>query len=178
MQARANRRLLWRARCGAPLQRLHLGREFGSCHPWDASTFAHRRADSIGEVRETQQAAGLGVADPIQMTAAAAHVIIAQSRRVVRSAMTDQESGGWTVSASTATLAELYRLLEGSANPSKRIEIQRELVNRARHQGLSTEEIVKILVANVPTKRARGEIAKQWCAALGLTEKEAKRLAG
>jgi hypothetical protein len=92
--------------------------------------------------------------------------------------MTDQESGGWTVSASTATLAELHRLLEGSTNPSKRIEIQRELVNRARHQGLSTEEIVKILAANAPTKRARGEIAKQWCEALGLTEKEAKRLAG
>ncbi len=70
------------------------------------------------------------------------------------------------------------RLLEGSPDPSKRIAIQRELVNRERHQGLSTEEIVDILVANVPTKRARGEIARQWCEALGLTEKEAKRLAG
>jgi hypothetical protein len=121
---------------------------------------------------------GLGVADPIQMTAAAIHVIIAQSHGVKRGAMTDQESGGWTVSASIATLAELYRLLEGSPDPSKRIEIQRELVNRARHQGRSTEEIVEILVAKVPTKRARREIAKQWCKALGLTEKEAKRLAG
>ncbi len=92
--------------------------------------------------------------------------------------MTDQESGGWTVSASTATLAELYRLLEGSPDPSKRIEIQRELVNRARQQGLSTEDIVEILVAHVPTKRARGDIAKQWYEALGLTEKEARRLAG
>ena len=92
--------------------------------------------------------------------------------------MTDQESGGWTVSASTATLAELYRLLEGSRDPSKRIEIQRELVKRARDQGLSTREIVEILVANVRTRRARGQIAKEWAEALGLTEREAKRLAG
>lgn len=91
-------------------------------------------------------------------------------------------SGGWSVSVKTtssAALTELYQLLKGSKeNRSQALEIQKELVERARAEGLTTQEIVNALVAGVGKKSERAEIAKEWCEALGLTETEAKRLAG
>ena len=89
---------------------------------------------------------------------------------------------GWSVSvknASTATLMALYQLLKASdENRPQALEIQRELVRRARAEALTTHEIVRILVAGVGTKRQRGLIAMEWCDALGVTEIEARRLAG
>lgn len=53
----------------------------------------------------------------------------------------------------------------------------RELVQRARAEGVTTQEIVRILVAGVGTKRQRRLIAREWCDALGITEIEARRMA-
>ena len=88
----------------------------------------------------------------------------------------------WSIgvkNASTATLMELYQLLNASdENRPQALEIQRELVRRARAEGLTTREIVRILVAGVGTKRRRGLIAREWCDALEITETEAGRMAG
>lgn len=89
--------------------------------------------------------------------------------------------GGWSISAEsygTRTLVELYGLLEGHPNRAQRHLIQRELVNRALREGLSTQDILNTLTRGVGTKRGRSAIAKEWCNALGLSEAEAKRLAG
>jgi len=91
-------------------------------------------------------------------------------------------TGGWSIRVkglSTAALMELYQLLKGSArNRVQALEIQTELIARARAGGLTTQEIVKALVAGVGKKSERGEIAKEWSSALGITEHEARRLAG
>ena len=90
-------------------------------------------------------------------------------------------SGGWSISVksiSTATLMELYQLLKESGDKSRVVEIQGELVKRARAEGLTTQEIVRALVAGVGKKRERAAIAREWSEALRLTEKEARRLAG
>ena len=85
-------------------------------------------------------------------------------------------SSGWSVDlkgASTATLVELYELLKKSKESrSQAREIQRELVERAKAAGLTTQEIVNALVAGVGKKTERAAIAKEWCVALGLTETE------
>ena len=93
--------------------------------------------------------------------------------------MPDDMSGSWSISVkgmNTATLMELYQLLKD--NRKKALEIQRELVERAKAQGMTTQEILNTLVTGVGKKTERAAIAKEWCAALGLTEAEAKRLAG
>src|SRR2546425_11403752 len=60
-------------------------------------------------------------------------------------------SSGWSVDlkgASTATLVELYELLKKSKESrSQAHEIQKELVERAKAVGLTTQEIVNALVA-------------------------------
>jgi hypothetical protein len=88
---------------------------------------------------------------------------------------------GWSISvknASAATLMELYQLLNASdENRPQALEIQRELVRRARAERLTPQEILRILVAGVGTKRRRGLIAREWCDALGITETEARRMA-
>ena len=94
----------------------------------------------------------------------------------------DSRRGGWSISvkgASTATLMELYGLLkESKEDRLQAIQIQQELVERARAEGLTTQQILNALVAGVGNKSRRAEIAKEWCKALGLTEKEATRRAG
>ena len=84
----------------------------------------------------------------------------------------------WSVSASTETLIELYRLLDGMPPMEERDAIQKEIVSRARAAKLSTKQIIATLVAGVGSKRARGAIAKEWSLALGISESEARRLAG
>lgn len=90
--------------------------------------------------------------------------------------------GGWSIRVkglSSTTLMELYQLLKGSAgNRVQALEVQAELIARAGAEGLTTQEIVKALVAGVGKKSDRGEIAKEWYPALGITEREARRLAG
>lgn len=90
--------------------------------------------------------------------------------------------GGWSVNlkaTSTATLVELYQLLKGSTEQRPQaLAIQKELVERARLEGLTTEEILGVLVVGVGTRNERAAIAKEWCEALGLTADEARRLAG
>jgi hypothetical protein len=93
--------------------------------------------------------------------------------------MTERTSG-WSIDPkkySTKTLAALYRLLDDSPDKSQRQEIQRELVARAEAQGFTTKEILRALVQGVGSRVERGRIAKEWSEALGLSEKEAKRLA-
>ncbi len=74
-------------------------------------------------------------------------------------------------------LMELYRLLKESDDRRQAVEIQRELVGRAREEGLTIREIVRTLVAGVGKRSDRAAIASEWYEALGITEKEAKRLA-
>lgn len=87
---------------------------------------------------------------------------------------------GWSISMkslSSATLMELYRLLKESDDRRQAVEIQRELVARARKEGLTIREIVRTLVAGVGRRSDRAAIASAWYEALGIAEKEAKRLA-
>jgi hypothetical protein len=87
-------------------------------------------------------------------------------------------SGGWSVSvksARTETLMELYELLKGDRTGA--LEIQKELVDRARATGMTTQEIMRTLVRGVVKKSERTAIAREWAEALGLKEAEAKRLA-
>ena len=79
---------------------------------------------------------------------------------------------------STATLAELYRLLKDSKDNRQAVEIQKELVRRAKAESLTIQDIVDVLVAGIGKKSLRAAIAREWSEALGLTEEEAKRLAG
>ena len=68
-----------------------------------------------------------------------------------------------------------------SANGARMVQviaIQKELVRRAKAEGFTTQDIVDVLVAGVGRKTARAAIAREWAEALGLTEEEAKRLAG
>ena len=88
---------------------------------------------------------------------------------------------GWSIrleGMSTATLMELYRLLKESNDKRQAIEIQKELVRRAKAEGMTIQEIVDVLVAGIGRRSLRAAIAREWAEALGLTEEEAKRLAG
>ena len=80
-------------------------------------------------------------------------------------------------SLSTATLMELYRLLRHRDDRRQAVGIQRELVGRARAEGLTLRDIVRTLVAGVGKRSDRAAIASAWYEALDVTEKEAKRLA-
>lgn len=88
---------------------------------------------------------------------------------------------GWIVdvkSCSSEQLVELLEQLEGSQHKAQVLEIQCELVERARKLGRTTQQIVDGLCRRLPTKRERAVMAKKWSAALGISEEEFKRKAG
>lgn len=60
---------------------------------------------------------------------------------------------------STATLMELYQLLNDSSDRSHVVEIQKELVASARAQGLTNRDILAALVSGVGKKSDRAAIA-------------------
>ena len=79
-------------------------------------------------------------------------------------------------SCSTQQLVELARQLRGSSHNTVLRDIQRELVERARTAGRTNQQIVDALIMGM-TETERKAIAKEWCAALGVSEEEFKRLA-
>lgn len=88
---------------------------------------------------------------------------------------------GWNIdvkSCSPEQLVELLEQLEGSQHKAQVLEIQRELVERARKLGRTTQQIVDGLCRRLPTKRERTKMAQRWSVALGISEEEFKRMAG
>lgn len=78
------------------------------------------------------------------------------------------------------TLIELYYILRGSEDKvdiQRRIGVQKALIRRAREEkGATTKEIINRLVDGKPN-RERKDIAKEWCEAFGISEKEFKKIA-
>lgn len=86
---------------------------------------------------------------------------------------------GWSIdveSCSTEQLVELAKQLKGSEHRAQLLAIQREMVARLRKAGFSDQKIVDALIANA-WAGDRAALAKEWAEALGMTEKEFKRLA-
>lgn len=89
------------------------------------------------------------------------------------------EQAGWNVdvkSCSSEQLVELLRQLRGSRYSQVVLKIQSELVERARNAGCSNQKLVDRFILGCP-KDERKAIAKEWSAALGISEEEFKRLA-
>ena len=90
------------------------------------------------------------------------------------------EEPGWRVdveSCSTERLAELLVLLQGSENRAQLLEVQQEIVRRARRAGRTTTELVNGLTRH-ETRKGRAVVAKEWSSALGITEEEFRRISG
>lgn len=90
------------------------------------------------------------------------------------------KKSGWSVdpkSCSNERLAELLVLLKGSEHRAQLLEVQREIVERARKAGRTTKELVNGLTRHV-VKKDRAAVAKEWSAALGISEEEFRRIAG
>ena len=90
----------------------------------------------------------------------------------------DEESG-WTFDILNASSAELVRVLGGLDENSQeglQFNIKKELVERARSKGNTDEQIINTLNAGVPKGEQRNKIAKKWAKALGISEREFKRV--
>lgn len=90
-----------------------------------------------------------------------------------------EEDAGWSVdveSCSPEQLVELAKQLKGSEHKTQLLAVQREMVSRLRKAGFNNQKIVDTLIANTWVGD-RPDLAKEWAAALGITEKEFKRLA-
>ena len=81
-------------------------------------------------------------------------------------------------SLSPEGLVELIQQLEGSRHLGLRKRAQKELVNRLRRQGSSTQRIASLLTTNVYGVVKKRAIAKEWADALGVTPNEFMRLIG
>lgn len=91
----------------------------------------------------------------------------------------DKEQSRWlsvdVKSCSDGELGDLIEQLRGSDHLAVQLDIQKELIERTRNKGKTTQQIVDMLILGEPRNR-RPEIAKEWAAALGITEKEFRRL--
>ena len=90
------------------------------------------------------------------------------------------EESGWRVdveSCSIERLAELLVLLQDSEHRAQLLEVQREIVGRARRAGRTTMELVNGLTRH-ETRKGRAVVAKEWSSALGITEAEFRRISG
>lgn len=88
---------------------------------------------------------------------------------------------GWNIdvkSCSSEQLVELLEQLEGSQHRSQVLEIQRELIERARKSGRTNQQLIDGLTRRLTTKKERAKMAQKWSAALGISEEEFKRMAG
>lgn len=87
---------------------------------------------------------------------------------------------GWGIdvkSFSTEQLVKLHQELDASEHEDVQLDIRRELVTRIRRQGWSDAKIIDYFMSGVPKGEKRNQIAKGWAPALGISEKEFKRIA-
>ena len=93
----------------------------------------------------------------------------------------DDEEAGLDVdlkSLSSEGLVELIQQLEGSRHLGLRKRAQKELVDRLKEQGFSSQRIAILLMTNVYGIVKKRAIAKEWADALGVTPNEFMRLIG
>ena len=81
-------------------------------------------------------------------------------------------------SLSPEGLVDLIQRLEGSRHLGLRTRAQKELVERLKKQGFSSQRIAVLLTTNVYGMAKKRAIAKEWAGALGVTDKEFLKLIG
>ncbi|MBI3811453.1 MAG: hypothetical protein HY283_04520 [Nitrospirae bacterium] len=81
-------------------------------------------------------------------------------------------------SLSSEGLVELIQQLEGSRHHGLRKRAQKELVDRLKGQGFTSQRIAILLTTNVYGVVKKRAIAKEWADALGVTPNELMRLIG
>ncbi len=90
------------------------------------------------------------------------------------------EESGWSVdvkSLSNEKLVEISLQLDGSEHIEIVDLLRRELIERLRATGRTTEEIIKQLAANLPRGRRMSELARAWARIVGVSVEEFRRIA-
>ncbi len=81
-------------------------------------------------------------------------------------------------SLSPEGLVDLIQQLEGSRHLELRKRAQKELVDRLKKEGFTSQKIAVLLTTNVYGMAKKKAIAKEWADALGVTPKEFLRFIG
>lgn len=81
-------------------------------------------------------------------------------------------------SLSPEGLVDLIQRLEGSRHLKLRRRVQKELVDRLKKEGFTSQKIAVLLTTNVYGLAKKKAIAKEWADALGVTPKEFLRFIG
>ena len=81
-------------------------------------------------------------------------------------------------SLSPESLVELIQLLEGSSQQGLRKRVQKELADRLKKRGFTSERIAILLTTNVYGTTKKRAIAKEWAEALDITPLEFLRFIG
>ena len=90
------------------------------------------------------------------------------------------ETPNWNINVKGLSLTEivnLLRQLDGTKHKDKILELQRELVKRARTEGVNDEAIIRTLTRGVARGLDLDAVAKKWATVLGVSVKEFKRIA-
>lgn len=87
---------------------------------------------------------------------------------------------GWKVDVKSLSPDEIVRLLRelrGSQHKELILSLKRELIDHAKREGASNEEIIRVLAQNVPRGLSLHDVAKEWAELFGISVKEFKRIA-
>ena len=90
------------------------------------------------------------------------------------------ETPNWNINVKGLSLTEivnLLRQLDGTKHKDKILELQRELVNRARTEGVNDEAIIRTLARGGARGLDLDAVAKKWAGVLDVSVKEFKRIA-
>ena len=90
------------------------------------------------------------------------------------------KKSGWTIDVknlSNQKLVEISLQLDGSEHVEVVDSLRRELVERLRATGRTTDEIIRQIALNVPRGRRLNEIARAWARLVGVSAEEFRRIA-
>lgn len=90
------------------------------------------------------------------------------------------KESGWTVDVknlSNQRLVEIALQLDGSEHVEVIDSLRRELIERLRTMGKTTQDIIRYIALNVYRGRKMGEVARTWAKILGVSVEEFRRIA-
>ncbi len=80
-------------------------------------------------------------------------------------------------SLSTDKIVQLLKELRGSGHRELILNLKQELIEHARREGATDEQIIRVLAQNVPRGLSLRDVAKEWAECFGISVAEFKRIA-
>jgi hypothetical protein len=80
-------------------------------------------------------------------------------------------------SLSPDQIVQLLKELRGSEHKEQVQNLKRELIERARGEGATDEQIIRVLAQNVARGSSLHDVAKEWADCFGISVTEFKRIA-